>query len=173
LLGFNLALGYNYTADAGNSAKLQLSFFAKVAAIESNQLLPDFSIMLGNFQRSELRIEVPATPSIIRDRLLSPTSLKKWLFPQQVSFTSQDLLTTGVEFQTSLGPVMVKCRVDRADTQSLRILLSQGVDGYQEWYWGDGWVQSRLEGISLLPLSLYQTATLLRLQQSLKSADGS
>jgi hypothetical protein len=124
--------------------------------------------MLGNFQRSELRIEVPATPSQIRDRLLSPSALTKWLFPQQMSFSSQDLLTVGTKFQTSFGPVVVKCQVDRVNSQCLRILLSQGVDGYQEWYWGDGWVQSRLEGISLLSLNLYQTATLFRLQRSLK-----
>ena len=124
--------------------------------------------MLGNFQRSELRIEVPATPSTIRDRLLSPLALKKWLFPQQMSFSSQDLLTVGTKFETSFGSLVVGSHVDRVDSQCLRLLLSQAVDGYHEWYWGEGWVQSRLEGISLLPLNLYQTATLLRLQQSLK-----
>jgi hypothetical protein len=124
--------------------------------------------MFGNFQRSELRIEVPATASKIRDRLLSPPALTKWLFPQRMSFASQDLLILGTEFQTNLGAIVVKCHVDRVNSQSLRILLSQGVDGYHEWYWGEGWVQSRLEGISLIPLNLYQTATLLRLQQSLK-----
>ena len=127
--------------------------------------------MLGNFQRSELRIEVPATPSTIRDRLLSPSSLTKWLFPQQMSFPSQDLLTVGTKFQTSFGLVVVKCQVDRVNSQCLRLILSQGVDGYHEWYWGEGWVQSRLEGISLLPLNLYQTATLFRLQRSLKLGD--
>lgn len=125
--------------------------------------------MLGNFQRSELRIEVPATPSTIRDRLLSPSALKKWLFPQQVSFSSPDLLTLGTKFETSFGSLVVKSQVDRVDSQCLRLLLSQGVDGYHEWYWGEGWVQSRLEGISLLPLNLYQTATLLRLRQSFRS----
>ncbi|WP_373547164.1 hypothetical protein [Chamaesiphon sp.] len=125
--------------------------------------------MLGNFQRSELRIEVPATPSTIRDRLLSPSALKKWLFPQQVSFSSPDLLTLGTKFETSFGSLVVGSQVDRVDSQCLRLLLSQGVDGYHEWYWGEGWVQSRLEGISLLPLNLYQTATLLRLQQSFRS----
>jgi hypothetical protein len=120
--------------------------------------------MFGNFQRSELRIEVPATAKTIRDRLLSPPALTKWLFPQQMSFPSQDLLTPGTNFQTSFGFVTVNCQVDRVNAQSLRFLLSQGVDGYHEWYWGEGWVQSRLEGISLLPLNLYQTATLLRLQ---------
>ena len=125
--------------------------------------------MLGNFQRSELRIEVPATPGTIRDRLLSPSALKKWLFPQQVSFSSPDLLTLGTKFETSFGSLVVESQVDRVDSQCLRLLLSQGVDGYHEWYWGEGWVQSRLEGISLLPLNLYQTATLLRLRQSFRS----
>jgi hypothetical protein len=125
--------------------------------------------MLGNFQQSELRIEVPATPSTIRDRLLSPSALTKWLFPQQMKFVSQDLLTVGTAFETSFGPVVVKSQVERVDSQCLRLLLSQGVDGFHEWYWGEGWVQSRLEGVSLLPLNLYQTATLLRLRQSLRS----
>jgi hypothetical protein len=124
--------------------------------------------MFGNFQRSELRIEVPANASTIRDRLLSPPVLTKWLFPQQMRFDSQDLLTVGTKFKTSFGLVEVDCQIDRQDAQSLRILLGRGVDGYQEWSWGEGWVQSRLEGISLLPLNLYQTATLFRLQQSLK-----
>ena len=124
--------------------------------------------MLGNFQRSELRIEVPAPASTIRDRLLSPPSLTRWLFPQQLSFPSQDLLAIGTKFQTSFGLIVVECRVDRVNSQCLRLLLSQGVDGYHEWDWGEGWVQSRLEGISLLPLNLYQTATLLRLQHSFR-----
>ncbi len=124
--------------------------------------------MFGNFQRSELRIEVPATASTIRDRLLSPPALTKWLFPQQMSFPSQDLLTLGTKFQTTFGLVVVNCQVDRVSAQSLRIILSQGVDGYHEWYWGEGWVQSRLEGISLIPLNLYQTATLFRLQMAVK-----
>jgi hypothetical protein len=124
--------------------------------------------MLGNFQRSELRIEVPATASTIRDRLLSPSALSKWLFPQQVHFSSQDLLTLGTKFETSFGPLRVKSQVERVNTQCLRLLLSQGVDGFHEWHWGEGWVQSRLEGVSLLPLNLYQTATLLRLRQSVR-----
>jgi len=44
------------------------------------------------------------------------------------------------------------------------LALSQGIDGYHEWYWGDGWLQSRLEGISLLPLNLGQTLSLLKLR---------
>ena len=124
--------------------------------------------MLGNFQRSELRIEVPATASTIRDRLLSPPALKKWLFPQQMSFPSQDLLTVGTKYKSTFGPVIVEYIVDRVDLHCLRLLLSNSIDGYHEWYWGEGWVQSRIEGISLIPLNLHQTTTLLRLRQALK-----
>jgi hypothetical protein len=124
--------------------------------------------MLGNFQRSELRIEVPATASTIRDRLLSPPALTKWLFPQQVSFPSQDLLSIGTKYRSTFGPIVVEYIVDRVDPQCLRLLLSNSIDGYHEWYWGEGWVQSRIEGISLIPLNLHQTTTLLRLRQALK-----
>jgi hypothetical protein len=124
--------------------------------------------MLGNFQRSELRIEVPATANTLRDRLLSPPALTKWLFPQQMSFPSQDLLTVGTKYRSTFGPIVVEYIVDRVDPQCLRLLLSNSIDGYHEWYWGEGWVQSRLEGISLIPLNLHQTTTLLRLRQALK-----
>jgi hypothetical protein len=124
--------------------------------------------MLGNFQRSELRIEVPATASTIRDRLLSPAALKKWLFPQQMSFPTQDLLTVGTKFKSTFGPVVLEYQVDRVDDSCVRLLLSQSIDGYHEWCWGEGWVQSRIEGISLLPLNLHQTTTLLRLRQALR-----
>jgi hypothetical protein len=124
--------------------------------------------MLGNFQRSELRIEVPASAVTIRDRLLSPPALSKWLFPQELSFPSQDLLMVGTKFQAALGFVNIKLQVDRVSDRSLRLLLSQGIDGYHEWCWGEGWVQSRLEGITLLPLNLCQTGILLRLRDALK-----
>jgi hypothetical protein len=124
--------------------------------------------MLGNFQRSELRIEVPATASKIRDKLLSPPALTKWLFPQRMSFPSQDLLGVGTKYRSTFGPIVVEYLVDRVDTQCLRLLLSNSIDGYHEWYWGEGWVQSRVEGISLIPLNLHQTTTLLRLRQALK-----
>ncbi len=124
--------------------------------------------MFGNFQRSELRIEVPSAANTIRDRLLSPPALTKWLFPQQMSFPSQDLLTVGTKFEAKFGLVTIKFQIDRANSQCLRLLMSQGIDGYHEWCWGEGWVQSRLEGISLLPLNLCQTAMLLRLRAALK-----
>jgi len=49
----------------------------------------------------------------------------------------------------------------------LRLLLSLGIDGFHEWYGGDGWVQSQLEGVSLVALDSGQTASLLRLREFL------
>ncbi len=36
--------------------------------------------MLGNFQQSQLRIEVEASETAIRDSLLRPMQLQQWLF---------------------------------------------------------------------------------------------
>lgn len=60
--------------------------------------------------------------------------------------------------------------VDTLTPQGLRLILSKGIDGFHEWSWGDGWVQSRLEGITLLPLNLGQTLTIMRLQLFLRPA---
>ncbi len=123
--------------------------------------------MLGNFQHSHLRIEVAAAGQTIRQQLLTPARLRQWLFPMQFSFKSEDLLRSDAVFSSTLGLVTVEHRVDWVSDQGIRLILNTGVDGYQEWCWGDGWVQSRLEGISLLPLNLIQTANLLRLRLAL------
>jgi hypothetical protein len=60
--------------------------------------------------------------------------------------------------------VQIRHSVDVAESNCLRFLLSQGIDGFHEWYWGDGWVQSRLEGVSVLPLNLGQTVNLTQLR---------
>jgi len=74
-------------------------------------------------------------------------------------------LILGLQFQTWLGPIPVNHQVDVLTENQLRLILTQGIDGFHEWHWGEGWVQSRMEGISLLPLNLGQTLTLLRLRQ--------
>jgi hypothetical protein len=125
--------------------------------------------MLGNFQHSTLRIEVSASAQEICDRLTLPAQLSQWLFPQQLKFTSNNRLIASDRFDNQIGPISIHSEVERSGDNCLRLRLSQGIDGFQEWVWGEGWVQSRLEGISLLPLNLYQTATLLRLQQALRS----
>jgi hypothetical protein len=127
--------------------------------------------MFGNFQRGELRIEVPASIDRISDRLTLPTQLERWMFPQQLKFKSNNRLVVGDTFTNAVGPINSIAEVVNIRETSLRLRLSQGIDGYHEWLWGDGWVQSRLEGITLVPLNLCHTSILLRLQQSLKKVD--
>ena len=125
--------------------------------------------MLGTFQQSQLRIEVEADRETIADCLLNTATLRKWMWPQNLSADLPDTLKAGAIFVSKLGLVEVAHEVETADDNCLRLLLSKGIDGYHEWYWGEGWVQSRLEGISLLPLNLGQTLSLLRLRQQLVS----
>jgi hypothetical protein len=123
--------------------------------------------MLGTFQQSSLRIEVEASETALRQSLLCPAQFQKWLWPQQFSAGLPEQLHSGLIFTGWTGPIAVQHQVDVAEPNCLRLLLSQGVDGFHEWYWGDGWVQSRLEGVSLLPINLCQTLNLLRLRQFL------
>lgn len=123
--------------------------------------------MLGTFQQSHLRIEVEANEQTIRDSLLQTDKLSKWMSLANFAAGLSGKLQTGVTFTTSLGLIEIDHEVQTANNNCLRLLLSKGIDGYHEWYWGDGWIQSRLEGISLLPLNLGQTFSLMRLRQFL------
>jgi hypothetical protein len=124
--------------------------------------------MLGNFQQSQIRIEIAASTDAIHDSLLIPAQLQKWLVGQSFSLGMPEKLTSGLDFTTSTGPVQIHHHVDVAKNNCLRLILSGGVDGFHEWYWGDGWVQSRLEGVSMLPLNLGQTVSLLSLREFLR-----
>ena len=123
--------------------------------------------MFGNFQKSQLRIEIEAPAEKIRESLLNPVKLDKWLPWNVLNNSSVNQLHPGSGFTTELGFVCVHHQVDVAGDNYLRLLLSQGIDGFHEWYWGEGWVQSRLEGVSMLPMYLGQTLTLLNLRQFL------
>lgn len=128
--------------------------------------------MFGNYQKSELRIEVPAAATQLQACLTETEQLRQWLWPQTFSAGMPGLLALGTEFSTWLGPIEVQHQVSVLEADRVRFMLSQGIDGFHEWSWGDQWVQSRLEGITLLPLNLGQTLTLLRLQIYLRSLDG-
>lgn len=121
--------------------------------------------MLGNFQKSCLRVEIKASEATLRDCLLDTGSLCQWLFPQSFEAGMPEKLTAGLTFSSNLAFVTIDRYVEIAEDNCLRLILSKGIDGYHEWYWGDGWVQSCLEGVSLLPLNLGQTLSLLRLRQ--------
>jgi hypothetical protein len=123
--------------------------------------------MFGTFQQSSLRIEVPATEKALRESLLQPDKLRQWLSPQRLSNGLPEELQVGMTYTSWLGPIAIQHTVKVAEPNHLCILLSQGIDGFHEWYWGEGWVQSRIEGISLLPINLAQTLSLMRLRQFL------
>lgn len=128
----------------------------------------DINPMFGSFQTSKLRIEINASEAALRDALTQGAQIKQWLWPQTFS---NDLPTTfkpGAVFTSWLGPVEIQHHIDVVDSNTLRLILSKGVDGFQEWSWGEKWVQSRLEGVSLLPLNAGQSLTLLRLKAFLE-----
>ena len=124
--------------------------------------------MLGNFQQSNLRIEINASQKAIADSLTQSDRLKQWMWPQSFASLSGKL-TPGDTFISSLGLVEIEHEVETVDDNSLRLILSKGIDGFHEWHWGEGWIQSRIEGISLLPLNFGQTFSLFRLRQYLSS----
>lgn len=128
--------------------------------------------MLGTIQQSQLRIEIEASADAIHNSLLLPAQLEKWLVGQSFSLGMPEKLTSGSNFTTATGLVQIHHHVDVAKTNCLRLLLSGGIDGFHEWYWGEGWVQSRLEGISILPLNLGQTLSLLSLREFLRNTRG-
>ncbi|MBW4657441.1 MAG: hypothetical protein KME15_02110 [Drouetiella hepatica Uher 2000/2452] len=123
--------------------------------------------MLGTFQQSNLRIEIAASEQKISDSLLCPSQFQQWLFPQTFSPGMPERLDSGTLFTSWLGPVPIQHQVKTVSSNELQILMSKGVDGYQEWHWGEGWIQSRLAGVSALQLNLGQTVTLLRLKMFL------
>ena len=125
--------------------------------------------MLGNFQQSQLRIELEASQNIIRDSLLNTAQLRQWIWPHSLSADLPEKLSAGLVFTSKLGFVEIEYLVKVADENSLQLILSKGIDGYHEWCWSDGWVQSRLEGISLLPLDLGQAYSLMRLRQHINN----
>lgn len=125
--------------------------------------------MLGTFQQSNLRLEVEASETSIRETLLSSEKLRQWMAPQSLSQGLPDRLQLGTVFTSWTGPIAIQHYVNDVQHNTLCLLLSQGVDGCHQWHWGDGWVQSSLAGVSLLPLSLGQTFSLLRLRQFLTS----
>ncbi len=129
--------------------------------------------MLGTYQQSKLRIEVEAGEAAIADSLSRPAQLQKWLLLGRFDSNLPQEIYPGLTFTSWVGPIAIQHQVEVAQPNCLRLLLSGGIDGFHEWYWGEGWVQSRLEGVSLLPLSLGQTLSLLRLKEFLAATANS
>ena len=126
--------------------------------------------MFGTFQQTTLRIEVHAPVEVIRDSLLQPRQFKQWLWPQTFSAGLPDVLEKETTFTGYVGPIKVQHRVADLSAQHVCLLLWEGIDGFHEWRWGDEWVQSRIEGISLLPINLAQSLNLFRLKRFLEES---
>jgi len=124
--------------------------------------------MFGTFQQTTLRIEVDAPATTIRDSLLQPRQFKQWLWPQTFSEGLPTMLELDTTFTGYIGPIKIQHKVVDLSSQGMRIMLWEGVDGFHEWCWGTDWVQSRLEGISVLPLNLAQSVNLWRLRRFLE-----
>lgn len=126
--------------------------------------------MFGTFQHSHLRIEVEASANQLSRSLLVPTVFSQWLAPQRFSSPLPQRLGEGDRYRSYLGPLTIDHQVQVATDQQLRLILSGAIDGFHAWHWGDGWIQSRIEGISILPLGLGHSLSLARLQQHLKAS---
>lgn len=127
-----------------------------------------YNAMLGNFQTSQLRIEVKASEELLRESLLNTSVLRQWLWIAKLDDRLPLILELGSTYSSWILGVEIHHEVETVNDNCLRLLLSKGIDGYHEWYWGKDWVQSRLEGISLLPLNLAQSLTLLCLRDFLR-----
>ncbi len=128
-------------------------------------------IMLGTFQQSQLRIELSASTPKISQALLGTVHLRHWLFPQVILDELPPELYPGLVFTSWLGPIPIEHRVETVSTNSVSFVLSRAVDGVHDWHWGESWIQSRLEGISGMPLRLGNAASLLRLKTYLALED--
>jgi hypothetical protein len=125
--------------------------------------------MFGTLQQSSLRIEIAASADRLRACLTQPADLQKWLKFQRFPAGLPEVFTAGSKF-TSYGgyAVPIQQTVEFVETDRIRFLLAQGIDGFHDWAWGDGWVQSQIEGVSLLPIGVGQSASLLLLKQYVK-----
>ncbi|MBF2029497.1 MAG: hypothetical protein IGS48_22505 [Oscillatoriales cyanobacterium C42_A2020_001] len=127
--------------------------------------------MFGTFQQSNIRIEIAVSEQALRESLVQTDKLRKWLFPQRLSNGLPEELRPGLSFTSWIGPISIVHSVEYVEADTLLLLLSHGIDGFHEWRWGEGWVQSRLEGVALLPISLGQTLSLSRLRQFLTTSN--
>lgn len=128
--------------------------------------------MFGTFQQSNLRIEVNASEATLRKSLASPAQFPNWLWFERFSTGLPEEAQPGLVFKSWVGPIAIQHQIELAEPNRIRLLLSEGIDGFHEWAWGEGWVQSRIEGISLLPINLGQTVSLLCLKQFLQQHEG-
>lgn len=123
--------------------------------------------MLGTFQTSLCRINVPATPAVIAEHLQDVALIRQWAWPQQYP-TEILRLTPGLTFTSYLGWLSIGHRVETITPNALTMVLWGAVDGLSQWTWGDQWLEQTTTGVTLLPLMPAQRQLLFQLETFLR-----
>ena len=125
--------------------------------------------MFGRMQAETVRIAVDASAEQLSRYLTESALLRQWVWPQQLEAGGPERLSEGAEFYSRLGPARIGHQVRSLEDNRLELALWGAIDGWNEWRWGNGWVQLRVEGVSLLPLRLGLNVALRSLQRFVHS----
>ena len=121
--------------------------------------------MFGRQQKATTRIPIDASGDRLRQCLTEANLLRQWVWPQTLDKDLPARLELGNQFYSHLGPLNIGHEVRELDNEHLTLALWGAIDGYNEWRWGDGWVQLHIEAVSLIPLKLGLNVTLQQLKQ--------
>lgn len=121
--------------------------------------------MFGRQQQATTRIAVDASADRLRQCLTEATLLRQWVWPQSLDSNLPTHLAPGLQFHSHLGPLDIGHEVRELDGEHMTLALWGAIDGYNEWRWGDGWVQLHVEAVSAIPLKLGLNAALQQLKQ--------
>jgi len=124
-------------------------------------------MMLGFYQHSQDRLVVNASRQQIEHSLTDAEQIQTWIRPQALDPNFPMVLTPGVIYKSAWGVITIAHEVTELNDRCLKLVLSEGIDGFHYWHWDDGWLESRLEGVSLLPLTLLHHYVLFRLRSFL------
>ena len=125
--------------------------------------------MFGRMQTATVRVAVDASAAQIEQYLTESVWLRQWVWPQKLEAGGPERLSQGAEFYSRLGPARIGHQVRSLETDHLELALWGAIDGWNEWRWGDGWVQLHVEAISILPLEIGLNVALRSLQRFMRS----
>ncbi|MGK7907713.1 MAG: hypothetical protein AB4040_10870 [Synechococcus sp.] len=127
--------------------------------------------MFGRMQSATVRVAVDASADMLARCLTEAELLQQWVWPQSLEAVLPSRLTPDDEFYSRLGPIRIGHQVKELDDSHLVLTLWGAIDGWNEWRWGDGWVQLHVEAVSLIPLDLGLNVTLASLRRFVRSQD--
>ena len=125
--------------------------------------------MFGRMQVATVRVAVDVSAEQLSRYLTDTTLLRRWVWPQQLEAGGPEHLSEGAEFYSRWGPARIGHQVRALGNDRMVLALWGAIDGWNEWRWGDGWVQLHVEGVSLLPLQIGLNVALHSLQRFVRS----